>query len=186
MPFSILLILFIMNTDAFCTGVIYSIKKIKISFLCKVLMSACSTFYSYISILFGKELSKFLPEFFTQAIGFSILFLLGSFMVIKGIRSSMNSDKFDFDKSMKIDPLEAVCLGLALSVDCLSVGIGLSLMGINSAFLPPLMGIFQFIFLSGGIQLGKGILGKKSVGEKALNIISGLLLILLAVLQFVL
>jgi len=89
----------------------------------------------------------------------------------------------DFDKSKRIDPLEAIYMGLALSVDSIGVGIGIATVGAGTYLIPIATGLFQFIFLCLGGFLGTKFLMFKNINSKIWLIISGLILILLAILR---
>ena len=81
------------------------------------------------------------------------------------------------DSSNKIDMKEAIFLGIALSLDSLSIGFGASAIGINTCLFPLLISIFQIIFLSVGRFIGSNISNISKLPKNIWNIISGILLI---------
>ena len=86
----------------------------------------------------------------------------------------------DIDKSGVIDVFESLLLGLALSIDAIGVGIGSGLAGFSSLFIPLFSGLFQMLFLSTGLYLGKRFSATGWVNEKVMSMLPGLLLICLA------
>lgn len=89
----------------------------------------------------------------------------------------------DRDKSNSIDPVEALYIGLALSVDSLCAGVAGAAIGITSVALPLLTALSQVGFISAGELIGKKIAGRAGKGNKIFSALPGVLLILLAVLR---
>ena len=79
-----------------------------------------------------------------------------------------------------IDPKESVFLGLALSLDSFGIGFSMSLINTSSILFPLLASVFQFIFLSLGIWVGKYISRFSNIPNYVYSVISGLLLIFFA------
>ena len=90
---------------------------------------------------------------------------------------------FDFDNSRGIDLKEAFILGLALSLDSICVGIGSSIGGFFSFSFPIFVAIFQVTFLNVGTFLGKKIATKFEISETYLKFLSGLFLIIFAIIK---
>jgi len=108
---------------------------------------------------------------------FFIDFLGITIQIIKNPTSS------DFDSSNSIDSKEAFFLAFALSLDCLCIGIGGSMIEINRLLFPLLIATFQFAFLSLGNFLGKKLHQLNSLPDTIWSFISGLLLILIGILR---
>jgi putative sporulation protein YtaF len=89
----------------------------------------------------------------------------------------------DIDSSNIIDTKEAFYLGIALSVDSLGAGIGSCAAGISSFFIPFVIGIFQILFLTIGISIGKKLSVFTNINKKVCFVISGLLLIVLGIIR---
>jgi putative sporulation protein YtaF len=94
-----------------------------------------------------------------------------------------NPLKGDIDHSGSIDSIESLFLGLALSVDAIGVGIGSAFLGFYSIGLPFCIGLFQLLFLSFGLYLGKKFIVSKRIGKKTITLIPGILLIFLALIR---
>lgn len=90
----------------------------------------------------------------------------------------------DLDKSLKIEPKEALYLGIALSIDSIGAGIAISSLSIYAYLFPVLIMLFQLIFLTGGILFGRK-LNLKSLDETKISILSGSILILIGFLRMI-
>lgn len=92
----------------------------------------------------------------------------------------------DLNKSNKIEGKEALYLGMALSLDSIGIGIGSSIIGLNSFVFPMLVAIFQLFFLSFGSCLGKKIKDISNIPENIWSIVSGVLLIFIGISKIIL
>lgn len=173
------------SIDSLGIGVTYGIKKKKISFFSTIILFLISLLVSFMSVFSGTILLNFLPKYITELIGCLILFIIGLFIIIKSIleKKSGKHNDFDFNNSNLIDPKEAIFLGLALSSDSFGIGISSSLIGTSYILFPILISIFQFIFLRLGITIGKKISKFTGFSDFICSILSGILLILIGILQ---
>ena len=103
-------------------------------------------------------------------------------ITIKIIKDPVSSD---LDNSNKIDSKEALFLGLALSIDSICIGIGGSVIGINTYIFPFLIGFFQLFFLGIGNFLGKKLYNFSKLPSNIWSIVSGILLIILGIIKFI-
>ena len=94
-----------------------------------------------------------------------------------------NPVEFDLDSSGTIDIAESLLLGLGLSLDAIGVGIGSALLGFHSFFIPFTVGLFQWLSLSFGAYLGKKFALNFTPNQKWFGLISGILLLFLALLR---
>ena len=77
-----------------------------------------------------------------------------------------------------------IFLSFALSIDSMGAGIGFSLMGLNSFYIPFFIGLGQLLFLELGLFIGQKIVNyNKLISTKTISILPGILLILLALLR---
>lgn len=90
----------------------------------------------------------------------------------------------DLDKSLKIEPKEALYLGIALSIDCIGASIAISSFNDYALFFPLFIVIFQVTFLFIGLFLGKKTNFKK-LDETKISMISGITLICIAFLRLI-
>lgn len=109
---------------------------------------------------------------------FFIKFLGITIKIIKNPNSS------DLDSSNYIDSKEAIFLGIALSLDCIGIGVGGSIVGINPILFPFLVSSLQLLFLNLGIVFGKKIDKIANFPDNLWAIISGLLLCIIGVIKF--
>lgn len=91
----------------------------------------------------------------------------------------------DLDNSKKIEPKEAFYLGIALSIDCIGVGIAVSSLKIYAHLFPAFIMFFQLLFLYSGMFIGNKLKLKK-LNEAKLSVLSGIILILIGGLRIIL
>lgn len=204
---AVLLYILSVNIDSLGVGISYGLRKIHISFGASVVMCLFSVIYSGFALFFGSFMMHILPEWLGKTIGSMILLSLGFFIIIRAfIPPSPKPQKkpkqpieihpfgrtisivrdptaCDFDSSNRIDPKEALYLGLVLSLDSIGVGIGAGLSGISTWFLPLFIGLAQLIFLTLGSILGSRLSHSTQVNSRIWTVSSGVLLIVLAVLR---
>lgn len=201
------------SIDSLGIGITYGIRKTKISSIAKVILFCISFVITSASIVIGNVISQIFPVSITKFIGVFLLVGMGIWIIyqaitpkqevpekqskslpktyhiflkslgitIKIIRDPISSD---LDHSKMIDAKEACYLGLALSIDSICVGIGSSIIGISSFFFPVLVAIFQLIFLSFGITVGKRVISSFPIPDNVWSIISGILLIGIGISRF--
>ncbi len=159
-----------MSFDAFAVGMAYGIKKVHIPWFSLVIICLLSVLFGYISVFFGKQLSLIFPVRIAQYIGSGILILTGGWFLIQNALPPKSVEKLtlaeivikplgitvtvvrnplsmDTDNSGTIDALEAVSVGIALAADVLSTGVGLGAASAAGYLLPPLIGVFEIIFI---------------------------------------
>lgn len=87
----------------------------------------------------------------------------------------------DLDHSSKIDIKESIYLGITLSIDSFCIGIGGSILGINSILFSILVSIFQIIFLSLGRIFALKVGNSTKIPDNTWNLVSGILLIFIGI-----
>lgn len=90
----------------------------------------------------------------------------------------------DLNNSLKIDPKEALYLGIALSLDCIGTSIAISSFEKCTFLFPIFIVIFQLTFLLLGTFLGKKTI-VKFLDESKISITSGLILITIGFLRLI-
>lgn len=181
---SLILLAASLSIDALGIGLSYSIRKIKINFLPKIIISLISFIITYISIHFGTIVSEFIGILPAKIIGSSMLIIYGTITIYQGIKKEPKN--YDFDSSKNIDIKESIYVGIALSIDSFAGGLSYSIAGYKSFLIPIIVGILQFLFLTGGLFLGNKILFKKDISSKFLSIIAGTIFIVLAISKIIL
>lgn len=79
---------------------------------------------------------------------------------------------------------ESLYMGVALSIDSFGAGISSAVSGINNFFVPVMVGLCQFIFLSLGIFCGQKLTAIKKADPKIFMLLSGAILVVLAIIRY--
>lgn len=180
MIFRIILMSISLSIDALGIGISYQLKGVKIGFIPRILIGMVSTCIMGISLLMGQKMLEFFPNGVTEKVGAAILVIVGCVFIRNALFGSEESI-CDLDKSKDINWLEALLMGFALSMDCLSIGIAAATFPIQGVWMSVCVGIMQFFFLWAGKLLAdkkhfqKGLNGKKS------GIFAGTLLIIMGI-----
>lgn len=172
-----ILLAFSVSIDSLGIGITYGIRNAKIKFLSRCILFVMSIFFTYCSFAIGDLINSLLSELVTKAISSGILIIIGFLIIIDPI-------PFDLDHSKAIDIKEALLLGTALSLDSICVGIGSSIGGYSSVYFPLLVAIFQLIFMSIGMFIGKKIIKNFDIPDKIWNLISGGIIIVFGIIKF--
>ena len=201
------------SIDSLGVGISYGLKKTKICFLAYLVLMIISIIITALSMFLGNTLTSFMSPNVTKVIGSVILFGIGIFIIYEatlkkektkkivfpqhkeynifikcfGITINIIKDPIssDIDSSNKIDMKEAIFLGLALSLDSISIGFGASVIGINTFLFPLLISIFQIIFLCIGRIIGNNIIDVSKLPKNIWNVISGILLICIGFIKLI-
>lgn len=88
----------------------------------------------------------------------------------------------DIDRSGTINGLEAILLGLALSLDAFGAGIGAAMLGFSPLILSLSIGIMSSLFLLMGMTFGNKLSYSKAIGK--LTFLPGVLLIVIGILKW--
>ncbi len=195
-----LIIILCLSIDVLLTSLSYGIERIKIPFFSIFILNIIISSSFFLSMILGQFITPLLDDLIIRLFSFIILFLIGIFKLleycIKKYFDSNNSTKefsiFNFkfvlqvlndsivadkDNSKVLSCKETIPLGIALSLDGISVGISLGLS--NSNFYS--LGISSFLITILMFSLGN-ILGNKISSKRDINIgwICGTILLILA------
>lgn len=202
------LLAFCVSIDSLSIGLTYGLRNTKISLGAKLILFIVSIVVTTFSIIIGSSICKIFSPNISTAIGCILLCIMGLWIIIQSITNNKERVKkeyhffikflgitvqiirdpsySDFDKSNQIEGKEALYLGMALSLDSIGIGIGSSIMGLNSLLFPTLVAIFQLFFLSFGSYLGKKIKNISNIPENIWSIIAGILLIFVGISKVIL
>ena len=86
--------------------------------------------------------------------------------------------------SNKMSVKESIYMGVALSIDSFGAGISSAVSGMNNLFVPIMVGVCQFVFLSFGIICGQKLTSFKRIDSDIFMVLSGALLIILAFVRY--
>ena len=200
---------FAVSLDSFSTGLTYGLRKMGMPLRSIVIISICSAGSLLAAMSIGGAAESFLSEGIADKIGGFILIALGAFVLLQFFRSGketiLDEDEkvlfnfeiesiglvinilkrpmaADFDKSGTITGVEAIMLGLALSLDAFGAGIGAALLGYSPLLLALTVMMMSIAFLSAGLKIGTTCAHMRWVQK--VSFLPGVLLIVIGVLRF--
>lgn len=176
-----LLLALSLSVDALGIGISYGLRNIKTPFPAKLMISFLSFTITAIAILCGNFILLFLPPEIAKWGGAIMLISLGVFVVFSNLLKK--PEGYDADQSQHIDIKEAFFLGIALSIDSFGTGICSAVMGLNSLYIPLMVALCQLLFLWGGSILGKKLRSVESLPSGVFTVLSGILLIVIALIR---
>lgn len=196
------------SIDNLGVGITYGIRGIGIRFASNLLITVICFIFSMSGIYFGQWLSQVMPGILPIVLGAFLLTIIGIRIILlavprkskkgdqaeqtktssKGIRGILqNPEKVDFDKSGDIGWIESIVLGVALSANALTSGLGAGLLGLPPLLIAVTASIASFVTVWLGVYLGSKVanirIGKLSVGQFG-TLISGVLLLVIAANSF--
>lgn len=212
--FEILFFSTALSIDALGIGISCELRNIKTPISARIVICCVSVAVTGTAVFMGAAISEFIPLQISKAISFIMLvafgicIIFGSFgdnkknkkpkklkkenilnLAVKPlgitIRIIRNPVECDIDKSSSIDMSEACYIGLAISVDSFVAGLGAGVGGISGVIVPIMCGVCQMIFLCCGIKIGKKLHQIKFIKQKYFSIISGIMLIMIAILRII-
>ena len=180
MLFTYVLLAFSTSIDSIGIGVTYGLRNIQITKKAKLILFTISFTISMLAVFIGSQIEKFLPNNLSNMIGSGILCFMGLEMLLQGIQ---DPEIYDVDSSKQIDSKEAISLGIALSLDAFSVGIGTGMFESTFLLFPLLVSLFQIGFLSIGRKVAQKIQKFKKISHSFWNYISASLLIMIGIIR---
>ena len=192
------------SLDNLGVGMTYGIRKIHIGVFSNLLISAVCFAFSYSGIVFGKWISTVIPGILPTVLSILLLFTIG-FRIIwlsmprkrVGQKSApegtgpssilQHPERIDFDKSNNIGPLEALVLGIVLSVNALTNGLSAGLLDYAPLIVSLAAAIGSFLAVWLGAKVGHKVadiqIGTFRLGQFG-SLVSGILLVLIAIKSF--
>lgn len=204
--FSIILLALAVSLDSFSVGFTYGLRKMRIPFKSIAIIACCSALTLTISMLIGHLLQQVLSPVITAKMGGVILIILGVWVIYQFFRSEKEKEilphekviinleikslglvihilkkpmSADFDKSGTITGVEAVMLGLALSLDSFGAGIGAVMLGYSPGYLALAVAFLSSLLVFLGIKLGSYLSQIKWL--QRFTFLPGILLIIIGV-----
>lgn len=199
----VLTLTFSSSIDNLGVGISYGIRNIRISHFSNLIISVICFLFSVAGIYFGLWLSKILPGIMPVVIGSFLLVVIGLRIVLLAIprkqqialegaenevaSTEINGLTKNIGKSGDIGFVESIFLGVGLSANALTNGLGAGLFGLNPIAVCVAAAIGSFITVWGGVALGRKIahvrIGKFTLGQFG-TLISGTLLLIIAFAAF--
>ena len=195
-----------LSIDALGIGLSYGVRKMKIPILARGVLFLLILAVTGLAVLIGSGIIRVLPPLAAKILGGASLILLGFWifyqvlikkegtaknynapdmllnLLIKplgiAIQVIRHPEACDLDSSNTIDPIEALYLGAAISIDAAGTGIAGAALGLNNLLLPFVIAFFHVAFLSVGQIIG-GRLVRLRIKSAVWSVISGSLLILI-------
>ncbi len=171
-----------------------------------IIIALCSAGVLIIAMTIGDLLEKVLPEQIVGKLGGFILILLGAWILYQFFRPEQaetpsNDEKTlinleiqslgivinilkkpmsaDFDRSGTITGIEALMLGMALSLDAFGAGIGAAMLGFSPLALAVAAAVMSSTFVFAGMKAGIFLAGYSWVQK--ISFLPGLLLIIVGI-----
>lgn len=189
------------SIDNFGVGMSYGVTKIRIGFKANLLIAIIAFLFSITGIYFGGYISKIMPGTLSTLVAALFVLIIGVRIILitltakrkasrpkspenKRIGSYLDQpERADSDKSGEISITEASVLGVAVSMNALTNGLGAGLMKLSPLYVSTAAAVFSFLAIWLGVKLGERVahihIGKFNLGQFS-TIISGAILLLIA------
>jgi putative sporulation protein YtaF len=193
------------SLDNFGVGIAYGIRNIRISWFSNMVIAVICFLFSMAGILFGLWLAEVLPGVLPTLVGGFLLFIIGLRIVLLAVprkKKAANGEAdehtahttsikeilehpeiADADKSGEIGFCESIILGIALSANALTNGLGAGLLGLSPLAISSTAAVGSFVTVWSGALLGKKVanvrIGSFTLGEAG-TALSGIILIAIA------
>ncbi len=195
------------SIDNLGVGISYGIRNIKIRLGANVLITIICFLMSMSGISFGLWLSRILPGILPIVLGAFILFIIGIRIILLATprkketattaeasghsntigKIMKNPTEADVDNSGEIGWGEAVILGIALSANALTNGLGAGILGLSPLAISLTAAIGSFITVWAGVNLGSKLskvrIGSFTIGQFG-TLLSGIIILVIAVMAF--
>ena len=186
-----LLLAFSLSLDALGIGLSYGLRSIRFRPSALLLLTIEAFLMMELFLFAGRRLAAVFPAHLAERFSPMLLLFFGVWLCLQGMgqgkrkeTSPLHSPSLcDKNASSLIEPQEALLLGLLLSVDSFAIGLSAAAGGINVTLLPLFSAPFQTFFLALGEKCGARLILSPVPKESLWSLLSGGILILLAVLQ---
>lgn len=198
----VFLLIFSLSIDSLMAGFSLGMNRIRVPIQYLFLLNGIGACLLLLSIWFGTYFERTILPHSAQFLSMVLFLILGICKILESIYHKLtsqekevkirmhqvefifhiyaNPEASDMDLSKHISCKEAICLGLALSLDNLAIGIGIGLLDVSGILVTLLSFVIGVILIETGHLFGMRI-GKKHKFESAW--ISGMILIILAFLK---
>ena len=178
--FSLILLAFTLSFDSCSVGLTYGLRNVRIPLKSIVVIGVCSAVVMILSMGIGHMIAQIFSPVLAKRIGGFVLVAIGAWVLYQFFQSDKKEDALqeekvwnleiaslglviqilrkptvaDFDKSGTISGIEALLLGVALSLDSFGAGIGASLLGYSPLLMAGLVAVMSSLFLFSGMKVG--------------------------------
>lgn len=192
MFFSVLLALSL-SADALGIGIAYGLRRISFPPLSRLLLAAETFLMMEGFLLLGRLLPQLMPQSLAERAAQGFLFLFGVWLCVQGFGQKKEADsplaavhapsRCDKNASSVLEPGETLLLGFILSIDSFAIGMSAAASGMAVEYLPLFAALFQTAFLSAGAYAGAKLTRLSLARENLWSLLSGGILICIALLQ---
>lgn len=178
------------SIDNFGVGISYGVRKVRIKWLSNLLIAAICFLFSMLGITFGRWISTILPGVFDVIVAVVLLTLIG-IRIILLVGSQRNNGIHELDsrgqvKVRSIGWIESSVLGVALSANALTNGLGAGLLGLSPLAISLTSAFGSFITVWLGVMVGQKAanvqIGKFTLSQCG-TLISGITILIVAFTQ---
>lgn len=203
--FSLILLAFTLSLDSCSVGLTYGLRNVRIPLKSIIVIGICSAVVMILSMGIGHMIAQVFSPVLATRIGGLVLVAIGAWVLYQFFQSDKKEEApqeekvwnleiaslglviqilrkptvADFDKSGTISGVEALLLGMALSLDSFGAGIGASLLGYSPFMMAGLVAVMSSLFLFIGMKAGT-ILSNMRWLQK-LTFLPGILLIIIGI-----
>ncbi len=188
------------SIDGLGAGFAYGVRNLYVPLLSLFIVSISSSLALLAAMFAGRSMASLFPPHMASLAGGGILILVGGYIIgstfleeapageVHKAKTSLRSllrepEKADFDRSGSINAREAAILGLALAMDAFGAGFGAAMAGYSPLVTCLLVGVCKFLFVSGGVSLGKRY--ARSLDSTKASWLAGGVLIILGVINII-
>jgi putative sporulation protein YtaF len=203
----LILLAIAVSIDGFWGGFAFGLRRVKISPVSLLVISAWSVVCTMIVMLIGHSIKNIISFEWAKYIGAGLLFLLGLFSLKEGYKQKKEhiectrnfityNVKFkdlikilrnpllaDIDNENDIKPAEATVFGLAVAMDASIAAFTISLLGFNPFITPFLFGLTHYVLIGSGNLIAR----QNTINHfgQRFSMLPGIILIALAILRLV-
>ncbi|UYT87114.1 manganese efflux pump [Priestia megaterium] len=178
------------SIDNFGVGISYGVRKVSIKWLSNLLIAAICFLFSMVGITFGRWILTILPGVFHVIVAVVLLTLIGiRIILLVGSQRNNGSDELDSsgqENVRYIGWIESSVLGVALSANALTNGLGAGLLGLSPLAISLTSAFGSFITVWLGVMVGKKAanvqIGKFTLSQFG-TLISGITILIVAFTQ---
>ncbi|MCM3153667.1 manganese efflux pump [Priestia megaterium] len=178
------------SIDNFGVGISYGVRKVRIKWLSNLLIAAICFLFSMVGITFGRWILTILPGVFHVIVAVVLLTLIGiRIILLVGSQRNNGSDELDSsgqENVRYIEWIESSVLGVALSANALTNGLGAGLLGLSPLAISLTSAFGSFITVWLGVMVGKKAanvqIGKFTLSQFG-TLISGITILIVAFTQ---
>lgn len=203
---AVFILAFAVSLDSFTVGFTYGLRKMHIPIKSLIIIAICTAVSLTIAMSIGHVVTKVFSSGLAESIGGIMLVFIGIWVIYQFLRSEKEREVLvhekmlldfeikslglaihilktplsaDFDRSGTITGIEALFLGIALSLDAFAVGISAAMLGYSPFYLAMTVTMMSSVFVLLGIK--SGLIFSKYKWIQKLSFLPGILLVLIGI-----